>query len=158
MKSFESITIGGTMKKRRFLWLRHVTVAALFSFLLFQSADTCAVGENPGTVNPPTIRLTRTSPTTDVTRISVRVRGGTDGCGSYAISLYVPSEGRTDRPVATASGDALAAGRNRSHTFTVRLRHSPGATHVISGFVNWGPDAQMPIRELNISDFELHHR
>jgi len=146
------------MKRRRFLLLRRVTAAALFSFLLFPAAEIFAVGENPGTVGPPTIALTGTSATTDITRVIVRVGGGTDGCGSYTISLFVPGEERTDHPVATASGTALAAGRNRGHGLEVRLRHSPGAMHVISGFVNWGADAQIPIRELRISDFDLHRR
>lgn len=145
------------MKMEKFL-RRGVLTATLFTLVMFLPVNAYAVGENPGELGTPTISLVSTTTSTDTTRVRIIVRGGSDGCGAYNISLFVPSEGKTDRPVATARGDALRPGRSRTHFLTVNLRHNPASTHVIAGFVSWGPDAQVPIPEIRIRDADLHRR
>lgn len=140
------------MAKTRFLSRKWLPAALLLVLALLLARDTFAIGENPGTVRTPALRLLRTEGNIDVLRVTVIVDSGADGCGPYTVSLFMSRGGGESNSAGSDRGFAMAPGMNRAHSITIRKKRWPGMRYVISGFVNWGPDAQIPISELRFED------
>ncbi|NTW57393.1 MAG: hypothetical protein HGB20_10210 [Chlorobiaceae bacterium] len=135
------------MAETRFLRLRRVLVAFLFFFALSFPPDVFALGENSGTVRSTTLRLLRTEGTTDILRATVIVESSADGCGPYNVSLFISRNGGESYSVGSDRGTAMGPGMNRAHSVTISQKHRPGTRYVLTGYVVWGPDAQIPIPE-----------
>ncbi len=135
------------MAEQRFLRMRRVLFAFLFFFAFSFPLDVFALGENSGTVRSTTIRLLRTEGTTDILRATVIVDSSADGCGPYAVSLFMSRNGGESYSVGSDRGTAMGRDMNRAHSVMIRQKHRPGTRYVLTGYVVWGPDAQIPVPE-----------
>ncbi|NTU97666.1 MAG: hypothetical protein HGA62_07640 [Chlorobiaceae bacterium] len=131
---------------------RGLVASILFVCAMLFASDSFAVGENAGSVRSSSIRLLRTEGNVDIMRATVIVESGADGCGPYTVSLFMSRTGSESHSVGSDRGTAMAPGMNRAHSMTIRKKHWPGMRYLISGFVNWGPDAQIPIPEVRFED------
>jgi hypothetical protein len=143
---------GGTMAKQRIFLLKGFLFYSLFLCAVLFSGDAFAVGENPGSARTPILTRLSTEGNIDVLRVTVIVDSGTDGCGPYNVSIFMSRGGGESFSVGSDRGTAMAPGMNRAHSVTLRKKHWPGMRYLISGIVNWGPDAQVPIPELRFED------
>ncbi|NTW11441.1 MAG: hypothetical protein HGA26_08800 [Chlorobiaceae bacterium] len=140
------------MAKLCFFLPKGFLVSSLFLCAVLFSGNAFAVGENPGSARTPTLTLLSTEGNIDLLRVTVIVDSGPDGCGPYTVSLFMSRGGGESFSVGSDRGTAMAPGMNRAHSMTIRKKHWPGMRYVISGIVNWGPDAQFPIPELRFED------
>jgi hypothetical protein len=136
-------------------------VLLLFCFVLAFGAAAYAVGEKPGEVGAPSVSLAGSGWTVtgdprvrDTIKVTIRVSGGTTGCDMYTIVLFTGDD--REHPIAGDIAYGLRAGATRTHTLYVPVIHNPSATYRITGFVHFGTEAQVPIRDISISDASLH--